>query len=459
MNTMLTYEAQKAIIEERLRNAERAQLARAARRPVKPRHPTRSRLALLAASLLIALAVLGLAGVPSAGALTAVPAQIVVKFSSTSPAVGQDITITAIAKDSSGHTFTSWSAPATWSDTSGALSPAAPSAFVNGVSTTVAHVGVPFHHDVITITSVITAKSPTFNIVGPLDHLSLSVPSSDRVDTPFAVQATARDAAGNLVTSYTGSATWTDRAGALAAFAPSDFVAGTSTTSVQSSTPLRGDHVTISSGGLSANSAAFNVVGPATHLNLSAPSSVPASTPFAITARALDAAGNVAVGYNAPASWSESSGTIMPSAPSDFVAGVSTTTVQVPVAVRSDSVTLASGGLSANRTFNVVGPFDHVAVSWTPSSPPAYGCTSATGSVIAQAEDVAGNVITSYNDTADYWLLQSGQAPDTISPAAPAPFVAGVSTNPNVTVTATGLSSLTLWVVTGGKVGIVNVCG
>jgi hypothetical protein len=420
---------------------------------------SRRALGALGASLAVAVAALCLAGVPSAGAATIVPSQYVFTLSSRSPAVGQDITVTVVAKNSTGHTYTSWSGPATWSDASGTLSPAAPGDFVNGVSTTVAHVDVPFHNDVISIRSGSTGQSAKFNVVGPLDHLRVRVPPSNGVNTPFTVRATAQDAAGNLVKSFAGSATWSDGRGALASFAPSDFVAGVSTTSVQSPTPLRADRVTISSGALSATSGAFSVIGPATRLKLSAPSSVPVAGAFRITARALDAAGNVATGYNAPAAWSESSGTISPAAPSAFVAGVSTTTVRVPVAFKADVVTLTTGGLSATGMVDVIGPFDHVALTWTPSSPPDVRCTSATGSLVARAEDVAGNVLTGYTDTADYWFIEFGQAGDTISPGAPAPFLGGVSTNPSVSVDATGLSVVSLWVVSGGKVAVVKVCG
>jgi hypothetical protein len=41
----------------------------------------------------------------------------------------------------------------TWSNTSGALAPANPTAFVNGVSTTNATISLPYHDDQITLIS------------------------------------------------------------------------------------------------------------------------------------------------------------------------------------------------------------------------------------------------------------------------------------------------------------------
>ena len=413
---------------------------------------------LVSSALVLAAALLFVVGPPAARAITAVPSQIVVSVSPSSPAVGQDVTVTATAKDSSGGTFTGYSAPASWSDSSGTLSPSTPVGFVNGVSRTVARIDRPFRGDVISVTSGSTGKSRAFNVVGPPDHLSTSMSSGITVGTPFTVTVSARDAANNLVTGFAGPATWSDSAGALASSTPNDFVAGVSKTSVQSSAPVRGDRLTVDAGGLSAVSGAFNVVGPATHVEVLAPSSPPAGTAFKITAHARDAAGNIATGYNGPATWTETSGTLTPAAPNDFVAGTSTTTVQVPVAFKSDLVTLTSGGFSARRTFNVFGPLHHIAFTWTPTNVP-IDCSSATGSLVARAVDAAGNVLTNYNDPAPTWFLE-GATEQAIAPTAPAPFVAGVSNNPSLTITPPSrMSILTIWLISEGKVWPVIVCG
>jgi hypothetical protein len=337
--------------------------------------------------VVLAAALLAVVGAPSAGAITTVPAQIAVTLSPSSPAVGQDVRVTAVAKDSLGQTMTSFSVPASWSDRSGALSPGAPADFVNGVSTTVAHIDRAFHGDVISVTAGTTGTSRAFNVLGPLDHLTTSIPSGPKVDTPFNVTISARDAVNNLLTGYTGALAWSDSAGALPA--PSAFAGGVSTTSVQLANPVHNDRLTITTGGLSVTRS-FNVIGPVTKLDLSAPSSVAPATPFKIVASARDAAGNVVPDYNAPASWIDSAGALTPSTPSAFVKGVSTTVAQFPTPVTPDVVTLSTGAFSAHRTITAVGPLDHVALTWTTASA-GYLCSSVTGSLVARAVDAALN--------------------------------------------------------------------
>jgi VCBS repeat-containing protein len=78
------------------------------------------------------------------------------------------------------------------------------------------------------------------------------------------------------------------------------------------------------------------------------------SDTFTVTASARDAAGNVLFGYWAPATWSDSSGTLSPASPSDFVNGVSRTTgASVSKATSGDRITIQSGGKQGTSA-----PFD-----------------------------------------------------------------------------------------------------
>ena len=87
-------------------------------------------------------------------------------------------------------------------------------------------------------------------------------------------------------------------------------------------------------------------------------------------------------------------------------------------------------------------------------------CSSASGSLVARAVDAVGNVLTSYNDPSPSWFLEGATTGQGISPAAPAPFTAGVSNNPEVTIAPPSrLSGLTIWVLTLGRVWTVRVCG
>ena len=85
----------------------------------------------------------------------------------TTPTAGVSFTVQATAKDAAGDTLGAYNAAATWSDLSGVLAPASPSAFVNGVSTTNATVGVPYHGDQITLMSGGQSSSTSsFDVLG-----------------------------------------------------------------------------------------------------------------------------------------------------------------------------------------------------------------------------------------------------------------------------------------------------
>jgi hypothetical protein len=362
-------------------------------------------------------------------------------------AAGQLFTFQAIARDSFGNTLTGYNAAATWSDATGTLEPAAPSAFVNGFSTTVnarltrAHAG-----DTITISSGgvsstsnafdVTAGAPSRIVVAPLADATAGV--------PFTVQATMKDAFDNDVTAYNAAATWSDLTGTLEPAPPSAFVSGVSTTVTARLTKARSaDTITISSGGVSATSNAFDVSPAAVNYFQLAPvANTTAGALFTVTATAKDAFDNVVTSYNAAATWSDLTGTLEPAAPSAFVSGVSTTATARLTAVRTgDTITISSGGVSAtSNAFDVApGPLNHLLVA-----PVASVVEDTPFSVQATALDAFGNVLTAYNAAAT-WSDLTG----TLTPAAPGAFVNGVSTTPNAAV-ANPLAADTITITTGG---------
>lgn len=273
---------------------------------------------------------------------------------------GQPFTVRAVAENADGSTATDYNGPATWSDTSGTITPAAPADFVNGVSVTSATVPGAFHADRITITSNgVTGQSAKFDVLGPIDHVKVVGPSAP-VDQgqSFTVQATAKDAANNTLTAYSGAVTWSDTTGSLEPSAPSSFSHGVSTTTADvASGPSDGDVITVDTGGASGTSAPFTVRGPLDHFVFSpkVPTPVSAGAAFKVRVMAVDALGNQLVNYTAPATWSDLTGTLTPAAPSDFVGGVSkTTTAQVSTPMQGDRITISSGGVSStSNAFNV----------------------------------------------------------------------------------------------------------
>jgi hypothetical protein len=146
---------------------------------------------------------------------------------------------------------------------------------------------------------------------------------------------------------------------------------------------------------------------------------VSAGSPFTVTAKAVDSAGNLLSDLNGAATWSDLSGQLSPSTPANFVNGVSTTTATVSVAFKDDRVTVNTGGVSGQSgPFAVQGGLSRIAVS---VATPVFAGTPFV--VKARAYDSVGNLLTYFNRTAK-WSDLSGQ----LSPSAPSSFVNGIST-------------------------------
>lgn len=88
-------------------------------------------------------------------------------------------------------------------------------------------------------------------------------------------------------------------------------------------------------------------------IHIAAP--VTAGAAFTVKTEARDTAGNLLATYNAPGRWSDLSGALSPTAPADFVNGISTTaTSKVAAPFANDRVTVTTGGISVSSgRFNV----------------------------------------------------------------------------------------------------------
>src|SRR6185437_745681 len=157
---------------------------------------------------------------------------------SSSATTSAPFTVTARARDALGSPVTTYTGPATWSDNTNGLAPAAPADFVAGVSTTSVTEPDAFHGDVISVSSSgSSGSSKPFNIVGPYNHIDVTgVPASGHVGTPFTVTAYAHDAANNVVPTFETDVQWqigTYDGGTL------PFVHGVSRTTITPARPAR----------------------------------------------------------------------------------------------------------------------------------------------------------------------------------------------------------------------------
>jgi hypothetical protein len=340
--------------------------------------------------ILLAVAALALA-VPAAARAEG-PDHFAISISPRPVKAGQPVTVKAVAKDAAGATLTGFSGPATFSDAKGEL---AQPAFASGVASALVKFSEPIRGDAIKVAGGgIASSGAPFNVLGPVQSLDVLVPARSEAGAPFTATIYARDAAGSVVPDYAGTLSWSDTARALDATQPAAFVNGVSTTTVPSTAPVAGDVLAVRSGGLGAESRRFSRVGPLDHLEVSVASSVAAFEDFTVVARARDAVGNLVTSFTGPATWSDVSETLAPAAPSDFVAGVSTTAARLGAAHSDDVITLTAGGLTArSRTFDAYGDASNVVITGVPAGPRV----AVPFTLAARVVDEVGNTITGYD--------------------------------------------------------------
>jgi hypothetical protein len=215
-------------------------------------------------------------------------------------------------------------------------------------------------------------------------------------------------------------------------------VAGVSTTSVSEPNASHADVISVSSSGSSGSSKAFNIIGPWDHIDVTGlPSSVHAGTAFTLTSYAHDAANNIVPTFENDVPWFVGIGD---SGGLAFVHGVSRTTIALSTPVHQlpldlfvpPSGTGRPSAITAICSIDVIGPVSHFELTWK-CTDGWTGCNTATitGSLLAKAVDAAGNFVKSYQGSNLAWApapLVGGIQ----TPAPPAPFVNGVSSNPKV---------------------------
>jgi hypothetical protein len=100
----------------------------------------------------------------------------------------------------------SYSGPAQLSDTSGQAIVTRNDGFTNGEFYGVVKLPVAYHHDTLTLTPagpVAAANTASFNIEGPLDHITVAYPGSPKTaGVPFDLVLTAYDSVGNVLTRF-----------------------------------------------------------------------------------------------------------------------------------------------------------------------------------------------------------------------------------------------------------------
>ncbi len=116
---------------------------------------------------------------------------------------------------------------------------------------------------------------------------------------------------------------------------------------------MHSDHITVTDGSASSQSAAFSRSGPFAKFVIRVPTSATTGSPATITIYAEDSAGNLAKGYSSSTHWTDTSGQIS-GHPAAFSAGKSTNTITFTQPFTADRVQVTAGSVTGrSATFNI----------------------------------------------------------------------------------------------------------
>lgn len=203
-----------------------------------------------------------------------------------------------------------------------------------------------------------TGISNAFNVISSsIDHFDISTIASPKTaGIGFSVTITAKDAADNTVTDFSGTANLRDLTGSLEPLTTDNFTNGVWTGTITITQSNASNSITVTSSGKAGNSNNF-VVQPAaldhfTFLNISSPQVAAAG--FSITIRAEDVYGNKVTSFTSKVTLSDATTTISPSQSGNFSAGewtgnVTITKTQVDGYIQASG----SGKTGESNKFNV----------------------------------------------------------------------------------------------------------
>jgi hypothetical protein len=307
-----------------------------------------------------------------------------IRLSSSTISAGGSLTATLTALDALNQTVPWFSAPVALSDLSGSMTIVAPLAWSNGVGTATVSVANAYHADSLSGTSsgVPTAASPTFNVVGPLDHFVVRVsPTSISTGASVTATVTPQDTLNQTIVGYAGPVTLGDLSGSMSVASLVWAASGVGTATVSVVNAYHADKVTVSTAsGAAGSSNTFNVIGSLDHFLVRvSPSTVSYASPLTVTITALDALNQTVAGYTGPVTLTDLSGSLTVTS-SSWNAGVGTASVTVANAYHADAVSVgdASGASGMSNTFNVTGPATHFVVTVSPTSVLVRGTVDVT---------------------------------------------------------------------------------
>jgi S-adenosylmethionine hydrolase len=313
---------------------------------------------------------------------------------------GTSLTFTVTALDSFGNTATGYAGKVHFASTDAAATLPADAVLTGGAGSFSVTFRTAAGTQALTVTDTTTApltgtaQLPVSALAAT--HFLVSAPTKSPAGAPFNFTVTALDIFGNVATGYAGTVHFssTDPAGTVPANATLTSGAGSFTATLKSAGTINlavADTATVSIAGSSAVQVTPLA---ATQFQLAAAASTVAGQPLSLTLTALDAFGNVAVGYTGTVHFTSSDSAAALPGNASLVNGVGVFTATLDSAgARSIHATdLANALLSGAAQVQV----NAAAASQLTLSGPGSAVAGQASTVTVTALDAFGNVATSY---------------------------------------------------------------
>ena len=302
--------------------------------------------------------------------------------------------------DPGGYT---WMATVDYGDGSGLVTLSASQIDAAGKTLSLCHVFTQTGSRTVKVTltnddGLTDTKSFTVNVTpSAATQFTVSAPSSSNAGSSFNYTVTAYDAYGNLATGYTGTVRVTSTDGQANLPASITLTNGTGTFSANLKTS--GSQTLTATDTLSSSvSGRTNVTvvaGNAVRFGLSAPVTSVSGTTFSVTISALDAYGNVAIGYTGSVRVTNTDPQPSAISTSTFANGVGTFTANLKTA--GNQTLTATDTTTSSINGNVVVSIQTGSIAYFAISQPTSSVTGNAFNVKVTAIDVYGNVVTGYS--------------------------------------------------------------
>jgi len=335
----------------------------------------------------------------------------------------QPFPITVTARDQYENAATQFTGKVNISDQTNTISPTESDSFNNGRWTGNVVISQAYESNVIQVANQSGSEqgsSNSFDVISStVDHFVIALIGDQVAGQSFSITIRAEDAANNIVTTFTGTASLSDLTGTISPKITASFINGQWTGSVTITSSRAANKITVTSGGRAGTSNLFDV-DPASlnHFRVSPVGSPQiAGQSFSITITAEDNYNNKITGFTGVVNLSDNSGSLSPTISQNFVSGEWTGNVTITKSIIDNIINISGSGKSGqSNKFNVIAAGLHHFVIGTIT-------TQAAGKpfpITVTAQDNYGNTATQFTGQVDI-----SDNTGTLSPTESANFING----------------------------------